>query len=109
MNDEVSLRPNHVEKHGVGLQGPGVLPQRSVVCNTDPNPVMDGGAPRSNSGMQSATLLCEFMSVEYTVTPPNEEYYQGWGQACSNPRLVRCSWEVATLDSGSQPVSMNLT
>lgn len=46
------------------------------------------------------------MGVQCKVEPPDEVYYQGWGQACSKPLIVKCTWELATTDSESKPVTI---
>lgn len=57
--------------------------------------------------MNSATYLCDMLEIEIDVHPPEEVYYQGWGQECSHPRIVKCSWGLNTMET-SQPVRIKL-
>lgn len=76
----------------------------SVTPNTDPNPVVDEGAPKNTGEINSALYLCDMMDVKFIVAAPEELYYQGWGQECAQPKMVRCTWELRTTDSESKPV-----
>lgn len=56
--------------------------------------------------MRSASHLCDMMGIKFAVSPPEEVYYQGWGQDCAQPKIVKCTWELATTDSESKPVTI---
>lgn len=76
----------------------------AVTVVADHNPVIDDGAPRSTGGINSASSLCDMIGVRYEVERPSSVYYQGWGQKCADPKVVKCTWTLRAKDEGNNPV-----
>lgn len=56
--------------------------------------------------MKSAARLCDVLGIQYRVVPPDEVYYQGWGQKCHQPEVIKCTWILTTKDSESRPIDI---
>lgn len=75
--------------------------------NTDPNPIIDEGAPISTGGITNAARLCDLMGINYCVKPRTKIYYQGCGHDCAQPMPVTCRWTLQALDKNSESVEID--
>lgn len=46
------------------------------------------------------------IGIRYEVDPPRSVYYQGWGNDCTNPKVIVCTWALHTVNQSSNPVEI---
>ena len=73
---------------------------------TDPNPILDEGAPTSTGSVQAAQRLCQIMGISLVLDSPSEVYLHGWGQKCLDAKLIRHSWTLTIPDRYGIPLSL---
>lgn len=83
-----------------------VFVRGAVKPNADHNPVVADGASRSTGVIESAAKLCDMLGLRYEVEPPSSVYYHRWGHECTDPKVIKCSWKLRTMDKYSKPVEI---
>ena len=78
----------------------------SVKLQTDPNPIIDEGAPSSTGGIINAVTLCDFLGIPLTIFAPREHYEHGWGDDCHDARPIVATWTLTIMDQKSNPVAL---
>lgn len=73
---------------------------------SDPNPILDSGAPTSTGGINQATAICDALGIALALEPAREIYFHGWGATCSDAKPIRCSWTLTVLDAEGKPLSL---
>lgn len=61
---------------------------RSVWSHTDPIPIFDVGAPRSNGGIENSLMLCDAMQTTLHIDESPESNMHGWVETCANGKMV---------------------
>lgn len=74
---------------------------------TDPNPIVDEGAPSSTGGIINAATLCDLLGIQLVLETPREHYEHGWGEDCHDARPIVASWTLTIMDIHSHPVSLS--
>ncbi len=65
----------------------------------DPNPIIDPGCPRSIGGVQSASILCVAMGIEFQLEKLDcQPFYHGFGESCSDAQLTFAIWKLPLID-----------
>lgn len=62
------------------------------------NPICDPEAPKSIGGIQRDTVLCGILGLNLDLQPLHENYLHGWGNNCSKPKPILCSWTITLFD-----------
>lgn len=59
---------------------------------SDPNPILDEGAPTSTRGIENVAIFCDILWIQMTLDPPREIYLHGWGDDFHGAKMTMCSW-----------------
>lgn len=89
--------------HGEELRGP-VFDTGSVASEAYHNPVINSGASRSTDIINSDARMYDFIGARYEIKSPTSVYFHGWGQKCTNAKMIRCNWTRRTVDKHARPV-----
>lgn len=79
----------------------------SVKPFTDPNPIIDDGAPHSIGGTIEACTLCDLLGLNFNVIPASKQYSHGWGNNALDAKPICFSWDLFVLDSSGKPTVLN--
>jgi hypothetical protein len=66
---------------------------------SDPNPILDGGCPKSAGGLESVVSLCLALETPVELPPLDcEPFLHGYGTECSDARLTIGIWYLSLGD-----------
>jgi hypothetical protein len=66
---------------------------------SDPNPILDGGCPKSAGGIESVISLCLALETPVELSPLDcEPFFHGYGTECSDAPLTIGIWYLSLVD-----------
>jgi hypothetical protein len=66
---------------------------------SDPNPILDGGCPKSAGGLESVVSLSLALETPVELSPLDcEPFFHGYGTECSDARLTIGIWYLSLVD-----------
>ncbi len=72
---------------------------------SDPNPILDEGAPISVGGIYAATLLSNILGISFVMSACTRHYTHSWGPSPSSAQPVLGSWSFTTFDVNGLPTT----
>lgn len=74
---------------------------------SDPNPILDKGAPTSTGSIEETTVLCGILQISLVLEPPRDRYMHGGGDQCLGAKMIICSWSLSVMDINGLPTTFN--
>lgn len=76
------------------------------MSRSDSNPIIDDGAPTSTGGIIEAAALCDALDIVLHVEKRRSIDMHGWGDKCSDAKLICCSWKLTVMYVANNPVTL---